>query len=223
MKDLLSLIKESALSSGKGRVFQKVLKWGREMIRKFTWTKALGGGSHPGRPQPKTLFPRLPPTAGPGARLSGWLDRRDRKKGIVDEAVRATTIRTVGHLCPPYICCLCFTTSSTQCQEEEVCANRENKVAGGGLLLSPWPPSPLPTWLPPLLTITDSHLLLVFTIIIVIISILLLIIIGFHLEPTPTLHLQQTSHLSLENPGALNPFSFTDGFPSGDTSFPLFT
>lgn len=39
---LLSLTKESALSSGKWRAFQKALKWGHEMMGKCTWTKLLG-------------------------------------------------------------------------------------------------------------------------------------------------------------------------------------
>lgn len=45
MKSLLSLTKESALSSGKCRVFKKVFKQGSEMIRKFTWA-AEGSMDH---------------------------------------------------------------------------------------------------------------------------------------------------------------------------------
>lgn len=144
----------------------------------------------------------------------------------------AATIRAVSHLCPPYICCSCFGASSAQCQEEEVCENSENKVAGGGSALLPsrdcCPSSCCPhflSWLPPLLAITNSQVIAsaVFIIIIIIVLITVLIItISFHLASTHTL-LRQTSHLSLKNPGSLNLFSFIDTFPSEYASFPLFT
>lgn len=129
----------------------------------------------------------------------------------------ASTIRTLGHFGSPTfaICALkpplpnarrkrCVRTLKIKCQE------KDHHFSCPCFL----------SWLPPLLAISDSQFIasVVFIIIIIVMITTLLLIICFHLAPTHTLHLQQTSHLFLKNPDSLNPFTFTYTFPSDYTS-----